>query len=193
MAAKSKIIVISAPSGAGKTTLVNHLMAEIPVLEFSISATNRPPREGEIHGIDYYFFTEEEFKKAIREDKFIEWEEVYEGRYYGTLKSEISRITNLGKVAIFDIDVKGGLNLKKIYDKNAMAVFIQPPSIDELENRLRNRGKDSEQDMNNRIQKAKEEMLYAEYFDVVIINNDLIEAENELVSKVCEFLRTKLV
>ena len=189
MESKRKLTVICAPSGSGKTTLIQHLMIEIPELEFSISATNRPKRPGEIQGREYHFLTDKEFQKAIKEDKFIEWQEVYKGRFYGTLKSEIDRITELKKVVLFDIDVYGALNIKKIYSNEARTFFIQPPSIVELEKRLRNRATDSEQDIKNRIAKATEEMKLVDKFDVVVVNEQLEKAQTELVKVVKRFIR----
>jgi len=188
MATKRKLIVISAPSGSGKSTLIEHLKKEIPKLEFSISATNRPIRNGEVDGREYHFLTDEQIKKSISENKFIEWQEVYEGRYYGTLKSEIDRIAALNKKAIFDIDVLGGLNIKKLYKDEVIAIFIQPPSIFELETRLRNRATDSEQDIKNRLSKAAEEMEHGKNFDVIIVNDCLETAKNELLQTVKRFI-----
>ncbi len=188
MKQKVKLIVISAPSGSGKTTLIRHLLSELPVFEFSISATTRPARTGETNGKDYYFLTVEEFKKRIEQQLFIEWEEVYEGRFYGTLKSEITRIASANKTVIFDVDVKGGINIKKLYGDKALSIFIQPPSIEILEARLKHRATDSENDIKARVDKAALEISFSSQFDRIIINNDIDTAKTELVSIVKEFL-----
>lgn len=171
-----KVIIFSAPSGAGKSTIVHHLLEKYSFLEFSISATSRAPRGKEENGKDYYFFTTEEFENKIKADHFVEYEEVYAGSYYGTLKSEVERIWAKGNIIVFDIDVKGGVNLKKLYGENAVAVFIQPPSVEELRNRLIGRGTDSPEAIEKRVAKAEEELTYASKFDIVLINDKLDEA-----------------
>lgn len=171
-----KVIIFSAPSGAGKSTIVHHLLEKYSFLEFSISATSRAPRGKEENGKDYYFFTTEEFENKIKADHFVEYEEVYAGSYYGTLKSEVERIWKKGNIIVFDIDVKGGVNLKKLYGENAVAVFIQPPSVEELRNRLIGRGTDSPEAIERRVAKAEEELTYASKFDIVLINDKLDEA-----------------
>jgi guanylate kinase len=171
-----KVIIFSAPSGAGKSTIVHHLLEKYSFLEFSISATSRAPRGKEENGKDYYFFTTEEFENKIKADHFVEYEEVYAGSYYGTLKSEVERIWKKGNIIVFDIDVKGGVNLKKLYGENAVAVFIQPPSVEELRNRLIGRGTDSAEAIERRVAKAEEELTYASKFDIVLINDKLDEA-----------------
>ncbi len=174
----AKVIIISAPSGAGKTTIVKNIMEKYPEfnLAFSVSATTRPKRPNEINGKDYYFLTVEEFKNKIRNNEFIEWQEVYKNQFYGTLKSEIDRLFKQGKNIIFDVDVKGALNLKKIFGDNALAIFIEPPSIDELERRLRLRSTETEEAIRKRLQKAQQEISYRDFFDVIIVNDDLNEA-----------------
>ena len=169
-----KALIFSAPSGSGKTTIVRHLLASNPDLGFSISASTRDKRgRTESHGKDYYFLTPEEFKKKIDEDAFIEWEEVYEGNFYGTLKSEIDRIWNEGHNVIFDVDVQGGLNLKKYFGDRALAVFVKVPSVDVLKERLRDRGTESEESLSRRLFKANFEMSFANKFDVVLVNEEL--------------------
>jgi guanylate kinase len=169
-----KAIIFSAPSGSGKTTVVKHLLKNNADLGFSISASTRDRRgRTEQNGKDYYFLTPEEFKRKIDEDAFIEWEEVYEGNYYGTLKSEIERIWNEGKNVIFDVDVKGGLNLKKYFGDKALAIFVRVPSLDVLEQRLRNRGTESHASLSQRVFKAKFELTFQDKFDVVLINQNL--------------------
>lgn len=185
---KGKLIIVSAPSGAGKTTLVKHLLSSVPELEFSVSCTTRPARENENQGVDYYFISVEEFKQKIDNEEFAEWEEVYSGSYYGTLKSEIAEIWSKGKHVIFDIDVVGGLNLKKIYPENSLAIFIQPPSIKELENRLRNRKTESEEKLQTRIEKAENELLLASEFDVILVNEDLERSSEEIKDLVQKFI-----
>lgn len=184
-----KLIIVSAPSGAGKTTLVKHLLEEIPDLEFSVSCATRSPRPNEVHGKDYYFISAEEFKQKIDKQEFAEFEEVYEGSFYGTLKSEIQRIWDKGKSVIFDIDVVGGINLKKIYPENSLSIFIMPPSVEELENRLRNRNTESEEKLKMRISKAEQELLLAPQFDTVLVNENLEESKKEMVDLVNTFLR----
>jgi guanylate kinase len=181
-------IIISAPSGAGKTTLVNHLLKKIPDLSFSVSACSRPRRENEMHGKDYYFLSPDAFRNSIDAGDFIEWEEVYAGILYGTLKSEVQRIREAGKIPVFDVDVAGGLNLKKYFGHDALAVFIQPPSLEVLETRLRKRRTDSEESLRKRIGKAAYEMTYAARFDVVIDNDSLDEAVKELFDLVSTFI-----
>jgi len=169
-----KALIFSAPSGSGKTTIVRHLLASNPDLGFSISASTRDKRgRTESHGKDYYFLSPEEFKKKIDEDAFIEWEEVYEGNFYGTLKSEIDRIWNEGHNVIFDVDVQGGLNLKKYFGDRALAVFVKVPSVDVLKERLRDRGTESEESLSRRLFKANFEMSFANKFDVVLVNEEL--------------------
>ncbi|MBQ3175564.1 MAG: guanylate kinase [Bacteroidales bacterium] len=170
---KKKVIIFSAPSGAGKSTIVGHLLKKFPFLEFSVSATSRKPRGEEIDGKHYYFFSTDQFESKIRNGEFVEYEEVYAGSYYGTLKSEVERIWDKGNIIIFDIDVKGGVNLKRLYGANAMAIFIQPPSIEELRNRLVGRGTDSAEAIERRVAKAAEELTYADKFDKIIVNDKL--------------------
>ena len=185
-----KAIIFSAPSGAGKTTIVKSLLANKLPLSFSISACSRQKRENEINGKDYHFLSIEDFKQKINEQAFIEWEEVYENNYYGTLKSEIERIWNDKKHVVFDVDVVGGLNLKKHFGNNALAIFIQPPSMDVLIERLRNRATESESSLNKRINKAKHEMTYSPSFDSIIINDQLEKTIEVAEKKVKDFLNS---
>ena len=185
----NKVVIFSAPSGSGKTTLVKHCLEVFPSLEFSISATTREPRGSEEHGKDYYFFSPEEFRQKISEGAFVEYEEVYADKFYGTLKSEIERIWDSQKVVIFDVDVVGGLNLKKILGEKAMSVFIAPPSVDELEQRLINRDTDSEETIKTRINKAQEELEYKNQFDEVLVNDDLDKAKQEIEKLVQKFIQ----
>lgn len=170
---QGKLIIICAPSGTGKTTIVKSVLPDFPSLEFSVSACSRPPREGEVHGKDYYFLSEKEFREKIEEDAFLEWEEVYPGNFYGTLRSEVQRIWNTGKHVIFDVDVVGGLNIKRQYPDNSFALFIMPPSVDELRNRLTGRGTENTESIDNRINKAEFEMGFAPRFDATVVNDDL--------------------
>jgi len=186
---RGKTVIITAPSGAGKTTIVKNLLnIEDLELEFSISACTRPRREGEVNGRDYYFMSADTFKDKIEEDEFIEWEEVYKNSYYGTLKSEINRIWRKKHNILFDVDVMGGITLKQIFGKDAFSLFIMPPSLDVLKQRLEARGKDSLQSLENRINKASLEIKYAPRFDKVIINDDLQETLKEAELTVREFL-----
>lgn len=177
-----KLVIVAAPSGAGKTTIVHHLLSIIPELEFSVSATTREQRPNERHGVDYYYITEEEFKRRVENNEFLEWEEVYGHKFYGTLKSELDRIWAKGHHVIFDIDVVGGLRLKELYPHNSLAVFIMPPSVEALEKRLRSRNTESEESLRVRVAKAEHELSYSSRFDVTIVNTDLEhslpEAEN---------------
>ena len=185
----NKVLIFSAPSGSGKSTIVNHILGVYPnSMEFSVSATSRPPRGEEVHGREYYFMSPEEFRKLIDEDKFVEFEEVYEGRFYGTLKSECERIWAAGHVIIFDVDVKGGVNLKKYFGKAALSIFIQAPSVEVLRDRLIKRGTDSPEAIEERIAKAGEEMAYAPQFDYVLVNDDLSTAFAESEKVVEDFL-----
>jgi guanylate kinase len=183
-----KLIIISAPSGAGKTTIVRHLLKSNPDLSFSVSATTRSPREGEKDSEDYYFLSLEEFRKRVANDEFAEWEEVYKDHLYGTLKSEIERIWKLGKHVIFDVDAMGGINLKKKFGKQSIALFIMPPSVSELEVRLLNRGKDSPEKIKMRIEKAETEMKLANQFDFVVVNSELDKALYETEAIISSFL-----
>ena len=186
---QGKLIIFSAPSGAGKTTIVKHLLQQNLGLEFSISATSRGMRHTETNGKDYYFLTSDEFRKKIENDEFLEWEEVYTGTFYGTLKSEVERIRNNGKHVTFDVDVVGGCNIKKYYGDEALAIFVQPPSVEELEKRLIARSTDSAEVIAKRVAKAAKELEYASQFDVIIVNNQLEAALNEAEQKVTEFIR----
>ena len=183
-----KLIILSAPSGSGKSTIINALITRGLKLEFSISACNRPARTGEQHAIDYYFLTTTEFKERIDKDAFIEWEEVYENHFYGTLKSELIRIEERGNHMVFDIDIVGGLNLKKQFGDQALALFIMPPSVDELEKRLRSRGTDSDENIKKRVAKAEHEISFAKEFDKIIINKDIESAINETENVIKAFI-----
>ena len=185
----NKVLIFSAPSGSGKSTIVNHILGLYPdSMEFSVSATSRAPRGEEQHGREYYFLTTEEFREMIAQDKFVEFEEVYDGRFYGTLKSECERIWAAGHVIIFDVDVKGGVNLKKYFGDAALAVFIKAPSVEVLRERLVKRGTDSPEAIEERIAKAEEEMAYAPKFDYVLVNDDLNTAYAESEKVVEDFL-----
>ncbi|MCH5225098.1 MAG: guanylate kinase [Muribaculaceae bacterium] len=186
---KGKIIVLSAPSGSGKSTIIKELMENPELkLDFSISATSRPPRGTEKHGKEYFFLTEEEFKRNVEEGKFVEWEEVYSGVCYGTLTSEVDRITNSGHNLIMDVDVKGGLNIKRRYGEEVLTIFIMPPDKVALEERLRNRGTDSEETILKRLQKSEYEMSFSNQFDVIVVNDKLATAVEETESKIKEFI-----
>ncbi|WP_304962763.1 guanylate kinase [uncultured Duncaniella sp.] len=181
---KGKIIIISAPSGCGKSTIINALLKRGEIdMQFSVSSTNRPPRDGEVHGVNYYFLTDDDFKKAISQGDFVEYEEVYPGRYYGTLKSEIARIVDGGHNVVLDIDVKGGVNVKRMYGDEAVSVFIQPPSVEALRSRLVGRGTETEDAIEQRVARAEFEIGYAPQFDHTVVNDDLTEAI-ENVSKI---------
>lgn len=189
MADNSKIIIFSAPSGSGKSTIINFLLEQMPgVFEFSISATSRQPRGQEVHGREYYFLSPEEFRTRIANGDFLEYEEVYKDRFYGTLKSEVDRISANGRIALFDVDVKGGVNIKKFYGDKAMSVFIQPPSIEVLKQRLEGRGTDAPDVIQTRLERASFELTFAPQFDKVVVNDDLTTAENEVVSLIKNFL-----
>jgi guanylate kinase len=185
---QGKLVIFSAPSGSGKTTIVRHLLDKGMPLAFSISATSRAPRGAEKHGVDYYFLSADEFRARIQNNEFLEWEEVYPGTFYGTLKSEIDRISALGKNIVFDVDVVGGVNIKKMYDKRALSMFIQPPSIEELEKRLVGRGTDSAEKIKERLAKAEYELSFAAQFDVVVINDNLEEAKAKAEKALTAFL-----
>ena len=183
------ILIFSAPSGAGKSTLVNYLLNQRDDMELSISATTRPPRGSEVNGKEYYFITNEEFEKLIKEDAFIEYENVYTGTYYGTLKSEIERIESKGHHVVFDIDVKGGMRLKALYGNHAKSFFIEPHSIEELHKRLIGRATDSEDKIAERVKKAAIEMTDQVHFDVTIVNDVLEDAKKQLDQEIQNFLK----
>ena len=185
-----KLIVFSAPSGSGKTTIVNHLVNQEELnLEFSVSATSRSPRAHEVEGVDYYFISIEEFKKLLKKDAFLEWEEVYRDNYYGTLKKEVERIWGTGKNVIFDIDVVGGLNIKEKFPERTLAIFVKPPSINELKKRLKKRKTESDDRINMRVAKASVEMATAPRFDHVILNDNLERALEEAEDLIAEFIK----
>lgn len=187
--ATGKLIVFSAPSGSGKTTIVRHLLSETDLpLDFSISAASRDPRAGEVNGKDYYFLSADDFKSKVAANAFLEWEEVYKDNFYGTLKSEITRIWSEGKHVVFDIDVIGGLNIKKQFPKETLAIFVQPPSIEEMERRLRGRATETEEKIRMRVAKAEQELDFAKKFDTVLINNDLSVAKADAYNIVNEFV-----
>jgi len=183
-----KLVIFSAPSGAGKSTIVHYLLSKNLGLEFSVSATSRKPRGTERDGIDYYYLTPEEFRQKVDNKEFIEYEEVYHDLYYGTLRSEIDRITDKGNSVIFDLDVKGGLNLKKQFGDQALAIFIAPPSVDELLKRLNHRGTDTSEMIRQRVGKAEYELSFAPQFDVVIVNDILEKAQKEAEDVIRQFL-----
>lgn len=187
---KGKMLIVSAPSGSGKSTIVNWLMQEHPELRlyFSISCTSRAPRGTEQNGVEYFFLTPEEFKTKIQNDEFLEYEEVYENRFYGTLKQQVERQREDGQNVVFDVDVKGGVNIKKYYGDAALSLFIQPPSVDELRRRLEGRGTDSAEAIAERLAKAEYELTFAPQFDKVIINDDLDTAKQQTLEVVEEFL-----
>lgn len=190
MAIRGKCLIFSAPSGSGKSTIVQWLTQEHPELNlsFSISATSRPPRGTEQHGVEYFFLTPEEFKARIEANEFLEYEEVYENRYYGTLKGQVDEQLELGKNVIFDIDIKGGVNVKRIYGDNALSLFIQPPGIEELRRRLVGRATDTQEQIEIRLAKAEYEMSFASKFDHIIINDDLEIAKEETLRVIKEYL-----
>jgi len=185
---QKKLIIVSAPSGAGKTTIVKHLLSCFPALAFSVSATTRTIRPGEVDGKDYFFISEPEFKERIESGDLLEWEEVYKGTFYGTLKSEVNKLMNDGFDVIFDVDVVGGLNIKKEYGERALAVFVSPPSVADLEARLTNRKTDSAGTIQKRVEKAQWELGFAPEFDFILVNDSLEKAKNEIEQKVAEFL-----
>ena len=188
---KGKMLIVSAPSGSGKSTIVNWLMQEHPELKlyFSISCTSRAPRGAEQDGVEYFFLTPEEFREKIENDEFLEYEEVYEGRFYGTLKAQVERQLEAGQNVVFDVDVKGGINIKKFYGDRAMSLFIQPPSVEELRRRLEGRGTDTLEAIENRLAKAEYEMTFAPQFDHIVVNDDLDTAKQETLQLVESFLK----
>ena len=185
---RHKLVLFCGPSGSGKTTIVHHLMQIFPTMKFSISATTRPPRPNEIHGKDYYFLTPDEFRARVDHGDFLEWEEVYTDRYYGTLKSEVERILNEEHIALFDVDVEGGLQIRKHFGRQLLDVFVMPPSVDDLHKRLVARATESEDSLRKRLSKAEKEMQYAFQFNNVIVNSVLEDAKQEAVEMVRNFL-----
>ena len=187
---KGKMLIVSAPSGSGKSTIVNWLMQEPPELKlyFSISCTSRAPRGTEQNGVEYFFLTPEEFRQRIENNEFLEYEEVYENRFYGTLKQQVENQREAGQNVVFDVDVKGGVNIKKYYGDDALSLFIQPPSVEELRRRLEGRGTDSPEAIAERLAKAEYEMTFAPQFDHVIVNDDLATAKQETLQVVKDFL-----
>ena len=186
---QGKLIIISAPSGSGKSTIIGRIMQDESLrLEFSVSATTRPRRGQEVHGVDYYYLTQEEFEQMIENDQLVEYQEVYEGRYYGTPKSEVERITGEGKNVVLDLDVLGGVNVKQMYGDRAISIFIQPPSVEVLRERLIKRGTDSMEDIENRVNKAEFEISIGPQFDYTVINDDLDTAVAEVHDLIEEFV-----
>jgi len=188
---KGKLIIFSAPSGSGKTTLVRHLISVMEKLSFSVSAASRKKRPNEVDGKDYYFISVDDFKSKIKKNKFVEWEEVYPDHFYGTLFSEVERIRNEGKHVVFDVDVIGGLSIKKIYKDEALAIFVKPPSVQELKSRLIKRASDDDDKIKLRIEKAERELSYESDFDTVIINDNLELAKKETIKLVNQFMQAK--
>ena len=191
MTASNRLIVFSAPSGAGKTTLVKYILSKFNEIEFSISATSRKPRGNEKNGVDYYFLSDLEFKKRINNKEFVEHEEVYGGFFYGTLKSELKRIWEKNKIVIFDIDVVGGVNIKEMFHKETLSIFVMPPSLEILEKRLIDRGDISKDQIETRIKKAEDELDYASKFDNIIINSDLDKSQKIAFSLIKEFIENE--
>jgi guanylate kinase len=189
---KGKLIILSAPSGSGKTTIINHILAQGLPLQFSVSATSRPPRGTEQEGVEYYFLSPDAFRARIAQGDFLEYEEVYPNRFYGTLHSEVQKKLDEGKNVILDVDVAGGLNIKKRYGEAALLIFIQPPSVAELERRLVSRGTDSEEVIRDRVAKAASELALADQYDVNIINDDLERAKKETLNTINKFITQAL-
>ena len=187
---KGKLLIFSAPSGSGKSTIVQWLMKEHPELNmhFSISCTTRAPRGTEKHGVEYFFLTPEEFREKISREEFVEYEEVYTNKFYGTLKSQVTKQTEAGENVVFDVDVKGGCNIKEMYGKNALSIFIQPPSIEELRHRLVGRNTDSPEVIEQRLSKAEYELTFSPRFDAVIVNENLQDAQQNTLTTILEFL-----
>lgn len=183
-----KCIIFSAPSGAGKTTIVRYLLRNVPNLEFSISAASRMPRGREVDGLDYHFFSVEQFKVKINSNDFVEWEEVYKDNFYGTLKSEVEKAWNNGKTVVFDVDAIGGLNLKDIFGEHALSIFIKPPSLFVLEQRLKNRRTETPDQIKMRLDKANEELSHADKFDYVLLNDNLEKACSEIKEQIEAFI-----
>ncbi|MBO5795521.1 MAG: guanylate kinase [Bacteroides sp.] len=184
----AKLIIFSAPSGSGKSTIINYLLKQNLNLAFSISATSRPPRGTEQHGVEYFFLSPEEFRQRIANDEFLEYEEVYEDRFYGTLKAQVERQLEAGQNVVFDVDVVGGCNIKQFYGERALSIFIQPPSIEALRQRLEGRGTDAPEVIEDRLAKASYELTFAPKFDKVIVNDDLEKAQAETLEVLKEFL-----
>ena len=187
---QGKLLILSAPSGSGKTTIVKHLLSTYNNLEFSISACSRGLRNGEIDGKDYYFFSVDEFKRRIANNEFVEWEEVYPGSFYGTLKSEIERIWKKNHIVVFDVDVKGGVNLKKKFGENALSIFVMPPSIEVLKQRLEARCTETPETLNKRVSKATEEMTFSNQFDKILINDNLDQSFKDAEELVKSFINS---
>ncbi len=190
--AKGKVIIFSAPSGSGKSTIINYLLKQQLNLAFSISATTRPPRGEEKNGVEYFFLSQEEFKERISKGDLLEYEEVYVGRFYGTLKSQVEKQLEVGENVVFDVDVKGGCNIKRYYGSRALSIFVQPPSIEELQKRLESRATDTPEMIKKRIEKASFELSFASQYDVVITNDQLEKAETETLEAVKTFLSKEL-
>lgn len=186
----AKLIIFSAPSGSGKSTIINYLLTQNLNLAFSISATSRPPRGTERDGVEYFFLTPEEFRRRIADDEFLEYEEVYHDRFYGTLKAQVEKQLADGQNVVFDVDVVGGCNIKKFYGDRALSVFIQPPSVEELRRRLVGRGTDTPEVIEDRVAKAQYELLFAPKFDKVIVNDDLEKAKAEALEVITKFLQS---
>jgi len=187
-----KIIIITAPSGAGKTSITRYLLNKYPQLSFSISATTRAARGNEQNGIEYYFISVDAFQQKIAEDAFIEWEMVYEGKYYGTLKSELERIWSQGKTPVLDIDIKGAIHVQQQFTKNSLSIFIEPPSVEELKKRLESRGTETPENIQTRLSKAAYEISFKDQFNKIIVNADLVKACAETETVIKEFLGNKL-
>lgn len=182
-----KVIVIVAPSGAGKTTIAQRLLADYPKIRFSVSATTRPPRDGEVDGEDYYFLSDKEFDQKVAKEEFLEWEH-YSGNKYGTLRSEVDKLVESGYFPLLDIEVKGALNVQKLYNSGAISIFIEPPSMEELKNRLSNRGSETKESLGKRLKRAKMEMQYADHFDYSVVNDDLETAYAEVKEIIESFI-----
>lgn len=187
-----KILIITAPSGAGKTSITKYLMQQFPALAFSVSAATRPARDNEQEAVDYYFMSEQQFQEKIKHKEFAEWEMVYEGKYYGTLKSELERIWSNNRIPVLDIDVKGAIHVQKQYPINTLSIFIQPPSVDELQKRLEGRGTESEESLSSRVSKASYEISFKTHFDKIVVNHDLEVACAEAEKLVNEFIKQPL-